>query len=443
MTKYKNEEIQKRREDILKMLCQADKEHPVSLKELINTFNVARETIYGDLRAIQKNNNIEKVLKKDQKTVRKEDRKSGFYIDGQTANGTLEDSGIESVLDVLLMITIQLSEKPMTMNEIIKSYDRICSYDSDDRAVMKNAVNRKVNQLVEKGHLVEKENKYSISPSAPVYLSLTKNQILRLNDLILIYGQGKSYADTLAGIAKQLQSVYEGGILREDRDASGIGLHRIRSAEVKHQVERIHKYAYDRKKLSITYEGREGIKNEIKGFSTGLVIYASDKDCLYLIGKCDKHTTIGETQTKVDSPRLSNPYFVLDVKGISEIREENEVNTDFQSEEYMKMYQQMLVVDVAPPEKVSVEVSAGNRNLIRKMELHVEKRNLDCPEGKGSATFTKDGDHYLYSDTVRGVLEMARFLRQFGSGVTAREPESLRETMKKTAERALKRYGVK
>ena len=46
-------------------------------------------------------------------------------------------------------------------------------------------------------------------------------------------------------------------------------------------------------------------------------------------------------------------------------------------------------------------------------------------------------------DTVRGLDELARFLRQYGRAVTVKEPEALREKMAFTAERALERYGVK
>ena len=445
----KKEEIQARRQEILRLLRGSDREHPIALSELMERYNASRRTIYDDIKALQDSGYaVENVSRK------------GFYLPdvGQMGIGGTEHSDaeaveyayrrkglyrksrVESFQEVMLMITIQLSREPMSLEEIVEAYGRICSYDSGNASALSSAVGRKVGQLVEQGYLVEEAGRYETSLSAPVYLRLTEKQIEDLNDLILLYGQDVAHAKTLAGIAEQLRAVYEGGMLGEEGKSYGIGLHRIRSDETQSEVDLINWYAYDRKKLRLTYEGRHGDRSEITGFSTGLVIYASDKDRLYLIGQSDSMKAL---ESEEEVPIKEYSYLILDVSRILEISEMEERNSDFQSDEYMEMFRQMLVVDVNPPEEVRVEIEAGNRNLIRKFERHIKTRNEGLAEGKEVAALTRTEEGYLYTDTVRGLEELARFLRQYGRSVTVLGPEELRKKMLFTAERALERYGVK
>ena len=445
----KKEEIQARRQEILRLLRGSDREHPIALSELMERYNASRRTIYDDIKALQDSGYaVENVSRKgfylpdvghtgiggtehsDAETVEYAYRRKGLY----------RKSRVESFQEVMLMITIQLSREPMSLEEIVEAYGRICSYDSGNASALSSAVGRKVGQLVEQGYLVEEAGRYETSLSAPVYLRLTEKQIEDLNDLILLYGQDVAHAKTLAGIAEQLRAVYEGGMLGEEGKSYGIGLHRIRSDETQSEVDLINRYAYDRKKLRLTYEGRHGDRSEITGFSTGLVIYASDKDRLYLIGQSDSMKAL---ESEEEVPIKEYSYLILDVSRILEISEMEERNSDFQSDEYMEMFRQMLVVDVNPPEEVRVEIEAGNRNLIRKFERHIKTRNEGLAEEKEVAALTRTEEGYLYTDTVRGLEELARFLRQYGRSVTVLGPEELRKKMLFTAERALERYGVK
>lgn len=458
----KKEEIQARRKAILQMLQLSDREHPIPLADLMKKYNASRRTIYDDIKALQESGysvgNLSKkgffLMEENEEARRPTEGTSDRNAEADRSSkknsteyaykrkGLYRKSGVESFQDVMLMITIQLSEKPMTLDEIVCAYERVCSYDSADPTALQNAVTRKVSQLVEQGYLVEEGGLFQISLSAPVYLKLTEEQIEDLNDLILIYGQDVTHAKTLAGIAERLRAVYEGGVLGEDRKSFGIGLYRILRDEVQQEVDLINRYAFDRKCLTFSYEGRKGNLSEIRGFETGLVIYASDKDRLYLIGRCEEMIPLSKLKKTFISWNPST-ILVLDVARILDIREEERKNPFFQSEEYMEMYRQMLVVDVDPPELVKVEIDKGNRNLVQKFEKHVRMRNEGYPEGHGFASLTDQGETYLYTDTVRGLDELARFLRQYGRSVTVKEPETLREKMAFTAERALERYGVK
>ena len=428
----KKEQIQKRRQEILVMLRASDREHPVPLVQLMEQFDASRRTIYDDIKALQESGyGVETVQKK------------GFFLTGETAKqetGLYKKSRVESIQDVMLMITIQLAEKPLTLEEILPLYERTCSYDSEDPGSFRVALVRKLKQLTDQGYLVEKDGRYGISLSAPVYLPLTERQIEELNDLILFYGQDVAHAKTLEGIAAQLRAVYEGGLLSEERKYSGIGLHRIRSDAVQKQVENINRFPYDRKTLELVYEGRRGEKMQLASFATGLLIYTADKDRLYLIGEERAQKAGPDADGKAGNEERRG--YILDVGKIRELRATEEENDIFQSEYYMKMFREMLVVDTDPPEQVSVEITAGNPNLIRKFERHVRVRNEGLDEGQEQARLTVSGETYIYTDTLRGTGELARFLRQYGRSVKVLEPASLRERMLFTANRALERYDA-
>ena len=416
----KKEQIQKRSQEILELLRASDQEHPVPLTALMERFDASRRTIYDDIKALQESGFAVETL-----------QKKGFFLAGETKQeeqALYRKSRVESLLDVMLMITIQLSEKPLTIDEILPLYARVCSYDAEDAGSLKSALVRKLRLLQAQGYLVEEDGRYGISLTAPVYLMLTERQIEELNDLILFYGQDVAHAKTLEGIAEQLRAVYEGGMLTEDRKYSGIGLHRIRGDEAQKAVERINRYPYDRKCLDLTYEVRDGELMHFPCFRTGLLIYTADKDRLYILG-----TQQGEEDGFIR---------ILNVGKIREVRETEEKNEDFQSEAYMQMFHEMLVVDADPPEQVEVEISAGNPNLIRKFERHVRERNEGRETGETPARLVKKDENYIYTDTVRGIGELARFLRQYGWSVRVLGPESLKEKMLFTANRALERYGV-
>ena len=82
----KKEEIEARRKDILNLLKDADREHPVKLDTLMNRYGAARRTIYDDIKMLQESGYaVENVSRK------------GFYLSGEeekaSVPGTLKPEG--------------------------------------------------------------------------------------------------------------------------------------------------------------------------------------------------------------------------------------------------------------------------------------------------------------------------------------------------------------
>jgi len=192
----------------------------------------------------------------------------------------------------------------------------------------------------------------------------------------------------------------------------------------KEQIEKLndfisHPYNTNLLQLNTSYNGIERHNT----FATGLLFYSVETSAFYALGYSFSHA---RTET-------------IRIEWLSNIIDLPEANTIFHSKEYYEKYNDMFSAgydDTAYPVKVLFQ-DFGNIPT-RFLNLTKVRKNaaISLIENKPDNCIYQ----YIYTDTIRGLSDFARFLRGFGYSVLAMEPPELRQMMINTYTRSLSFY---
>ncbi|MBR0132798.1 MAG: WYL domain-containing protein [Lachnospiraceae bacterium] len=341
---------------------------------------------------------------------------------------SVEDSYKTDFSKMLLLLILQKEGSVYNIDHLTRKYMEYIMpvhYDEHDLVgneeteKYRNAVVNALGSLISAG-IIEKtaENEYKLTKKAPVYVNLSEDEALDILDRLHAFGPSYSFSDKLQEIEKKLALVLGEEYREENRENFVVLGNRMnKKPEVEKWLDRLSELDYEHYALEIEY----GDKGEIMIFRLGLVVYLSDRDMLYLIGKNEG----------------AGFDYILNVMKIKNISIARGIKNDiFESPRYLRMAEEMFQISVDPLVHVKVEFQDfGNIGL--KLENLLRKRKnatlYSCTDGK----FEKG---YIYEDDIRGLNDFARFLRKFGSSVYVREPEELRKTMVFSLNRTLEKY---
>ena len=341
---------------------------------------------------------------------------------------SVEDSYKTDFSKMLLLLILQKEGSVYNIDHLTRKYMEYIMpvhYDEHDLVgneeteKYRNAVVNALGSLISAG-IIEKtaENEYKLTKKAPVYVNLSEDEALDILDRLHAFGPSYSFSDKLQEIEKKLALALGEEYREENRENFVVLGNRMnKKPEVEKWLDRLSELDYEHYALEIEY----GDKGEIMIFRLGLVVYLSDRDMLYLIGKNEG----------------AGFDYILNVMKIKNISIARGIKNDiFESPRYLRMAEEMFQISVDPLVHVKVEFQDfGNIGL--KLENLLRKRKnaklYSCTDGK----FEKG---YIYEDDIRGLNDFARFLRKFGSSVYVREPEELRKTMVFSLNRTLEKY---
>ncbi len=180
-----------------------------------------------------------------------------------------------------------------------------------------------------------------------------------------------------------------------------------------------HPYSTNLLQLNTLYNGVE--RHNI--FATGLLFYSVETSAFYALGYSYSHA-----RTEA-----------IKIEWLSSITDLPDKNTLFHSKEYYEKYDDMFSAgydDSASEVKVLFQ-DFGNiytrfENL-SKVRKHASIKAIENPPDNCIY-------RYIYTDTIRGLSDFARFLRGFGYSVLAVEPSPLKQMMINTYTRSLSFY---
>ena len=172
------------------------------------------------------------------------------------------------------------------------------------------------------------------------------------------------------------------------------------------------------------YYKKIGISGNKKSkFAVGLIFYASDKDRLYLLGK-------------KAGAGLSDEIIMLNSERIVGIKESKKKNTIYGTPEFMSVFEEMFSASLDGPFELLVEFDRFS-NIETKL-----KRMTDIRPNAVIKQKPEDPDKILYYEPkVRGIEDVARWIRTFGKSAKVIKPNSLKKKMKDSILRALANYG--
>ena len=111
--------------------------------------------------------------------------------------------------------------------------------------------------------------------------------------------------------------------------------------------------------------------------------------------------------------------------------ESEDINYIYQSDEVQKIIDEMFIVSVDNAENIEVEFKDcfNIKERLEKMVANRKFAKLDISE-----------DKIVYRDTVRGLSDVARYLRGFGRSCKVNKPEKLKQMMIESNDKVIEMY---
>ena len=169
-------------------------------------------------------------------------------------------------------------------------------------------------------------------------------------------------------------------------------------------------YPYQESELKITYLSNRDQKIS-RDLQTGILVFVVETSRIYLMGRSPAQTT--------DTARPFQ-YTIIPMDRILRVGPGSRANTCYDAPQFHTICREMFQISTEEP--MDVRVRFQNLPFIR------EKIERLCTIRR-TARLEVLGNELLYTDTVRGEGDLARYLRRFGRSVIVDAPASLRQRM--------------
>lgn len=193
---------------------------------------------------------------------------------------------------------------------------------------------------------------------------------------------------------------------------------------------------YTKSPVSFRYAGKNNKMITVNCFLVGIIAYSVENDEIYIVGRTTlspnkkQYLTVKASSVVWDSLDKSSQLKNFQKYCSNRIDYLEQIHLDFE-----QIKHEMFAISPEEPRHIKVKIEYSKD---REKEFTILTNNRS-----ETASLEKDenGD-LIYTDTIRGMSDMARFLRKFGASVSVLEDDTLKTQMKKTAENVLKEYGV-
>ena len=201
------------------------------------------------------------------------------------------------------------------------------------------------------------------------------------------------------------------------------GKHNALTEEQVQMLREFEKHPFAEKELLITFRtnaGRE-VQREI---CVGIIVYVVGTARIYLLGE---NRWPGQGATV----RQHKNYVIIPMDRILTVSEGMRANTCYNSPEYHRICREMF--QISTEEQMNVRVRFENYPFIR------DKIERLCAV-RETAHMEIAGNEIVFTDTVRGKGDLARYLRRFGRSAIVEEPAELRAEMISASRKILQLY---
>ena len=181
-------------------------------------------------------------------------------------------------------------------------------------------------------------------------------------------------------------------------------------------------YPYKTNLLELSYSRKGEIQCDI--FAVGLLFYSVETGEFYVLGK-------NILKNRTESRRIDR---------FLNISPSTETHNEFHANKYYRIFEEMF--------SSQYEEKIYNVKVLFQDFGNVKKRFQDLKKIRSNSNIKAISSppencpySFVYTDTIRGLSDFARYLRGFGMSVLAVEPSELKEKMLFTYERIIKEYG--
>ena len=206
----------------------------------------------------------------------------------------------------------------------------------------------------------------------------------------------------------------------EDSRIRRSGKHNVLTEEQVQMLQEFEKHPYKEKELVIAFKTNAG-QEVMRNICAGIIVYVVETGRIYLIG-----------ENKRRKKHASGVYhLIIPMDRIESVSEGRRVNNCYNTPEYHRICREMFQISTEDPMDVCVRFE--DHSFIR------DKIERLCAV-RETARIKIDGDEIIFTDTVRGKGDFARYLRRFGRSAIVEKPASLREDMMNASRKILALY---
>lgn len=418
--KSKNSKSQINQAILLEQFLSAES---LSIKQIMDLLNCNRKSAYNYIKRLE-----EKGHSFQSKTI----QNNKFY---SIVKGTVSDDllYLPVTADTLRKYTIlqELQNDPIA-KDVLRSkftvYKNNEDYTDSDRIpldlkltqyyeIMKDLINNEDIMLNDSN-----KKYYFTGKNIPLQISLDYNNLYNLNIELSTAVQGTAYYEQLKNLYHKtcilLGTIDEETVDNNNYLVYGKKINGVSSVAAK--LQQITRLDYRHKLLQINYTTKQEKDMSIL-LAVGMMIYNVEKDILYLLGEgfCDKNNTNTFLPT------------IINVSDITQAAETNQKHQRYHADSYVKLFDSMFSISLEQPESVTVEFDRVT---------NVERKINHLKSQRKNASIQIMNDKIIYTDTVSGLSDFAKYLRKFGKSARVIEPPALKDKMKQSIERTLARY---
>lgn len=393
----------------------------LSVAQIQELLGISRKSVY---------NYIEELEARNVQLQTRAQGKTKLYSLVEEAVELGQYGAIDKNVMIVSSIVRALQKQPMTEKELIKAWGMDIRQD-DGSFAENDYVGIKATQLhnllatLTEARVLQWDGKnnpyYPTGKLVPplLKLQLDVDSFYELKDKLESITTGHPYYKQLHTVYEKMNFICDDEEYENDEVFLVQGKSYFRFQEVKPLVQRLIDANFANKIISFELTDKQG-KVTKKTFAVGMLVYAADKDKLYMFGR----------NANADG-KIKGSATPIDVSKIDNVQEKEGANTIFGSQEYQDIYKEMLSVSIEPAEEVEVEFEHKFNNLA-KLEQLKRQRPL--------AKLVVKGDTIIYKDRVRGLADFANYLRTFGKRFRVVKPLKLRKIILNGIMRNLKLY---
>ncbi len=378
------EVMKKRQNDILMRL---EKGGSASIQELMEITGTKERTLKEDIKSLRDaGNKIE--LKGDRVTLLEEVMDVAEHSSSAVARQ--------------VAVILQLGENPgLTKDEIVENLIENMDFEVSDDSRQKDSVRKNLendlDKLSESGMIRLEGKKYFMSPMTNSISKYQDRVLVTIYQKIMTSGENSPYSSVLYNIAEKIADLMRYRLYDNDPQK------KVSSLQIRDNKAKIDKYRetalklfaqpFKERKLIIKWKTKKEELREVT-LAVERIVYSCESGKMHLIGVSDNSRYIWD----------KTPIDIADITDIGTTDSDNRIYNNSRINEILA---ESVVIDTKEPHEIETEFD-NTKEILEKVKQLANTRRATAQ------TKIRD-DKIIYKDTIRGVRDITKILRKFGS----------------------------
>lgn len=324
----------------------------------------------------------------------------------QKLNGTILSKQEFRIMKVIL--TVGENNGKYDKKHII---DRVCEGLCDENSLSKKTIERAIKSCEERGYIyLDEKDKYRLSVQAEAFHFTNEEEVFKFIELCSVYQESMPFYEEVINLKKKIMDT----VNYEEMNYNIHCIGRKYSGQTLSEdiIKTFEDLNYRKNALKISYNSKIGKITEDVQVIT--LLYSWEKDTSYLAGI------------------VKDSIYFINIRTIDSVVALDKENKYFNHKEIMDKLEAMFGMSLDGHYRVKVEFD----NL-----FNIKEKIFRLHNHRSKSKVLEVENKLIYTDTIYGIYDFARYLRRFGYSCRVLEPKELRDIMRNTYERILRNYN--